>query len=63
MQHPTRSDQPMFALEESRRWGRQALQEIREMARDRYYEANDDDEDDEDESEEEFEEFEDDEEY
>jgi hypothetical protein len=53
----------MAKFEESRRWGKRALEEIGEMARDRYLEADDDDEDEDDEDEEfeEYEEYEDDE--
>lgn len=66
VQQSARSHETMAILEESRRWGKRALEDIGNIARDRYYEAEDDDEDDEGEGDEEFEEYEeyeDDEEY
>jgi hypothetical protein len=41
VQNSTRRDEPMMTLEESRRWERQAVDETREIARDRYGERDD----------------------
>jgi hypothetical protein len=43
-QQPARRDETMLAPEESRRWGRQALEEIREIERAQYDGSDEDDE-------------------
>lgn len=44
VQQPARRGETMLAPEESRRWGRQALEEIRETERAQYDEWDEDDE-------------------